>query len=148
MSHSWWPAATTDKARRRAASEDCSGVVEFQVADLDDFGSPTQFHALVGRFVLQYQPDPAADTDVPGRRSPVAHRRSGWPQRGARGSALFSWLSTAMLAVEPQLRKKGIELPAGVTFDDTLAERLETAVVEQGSQILGPIQYGTWTRLP
>jgi ubiquinone/menaquinone biosynthesis C-methylase UbiE len=200
-------AATTDKARRRAASEDCSGVVEFQVADLDEFGSPTQFDALVGRFVLQYQPDPAAalrrltrlvrpggivvfhDMDFSnqnptwppcriwdecyplltklfqaagtppdfGRRLTRTFLDAGlpWPtveavglSGGAPGSALFSWLSTAMLAVEPQLRRAGIELPAGVTFDDTLAERLETAVLEQGSQILGPIQYGAWTRLP
>ena len=200
-------AATTEKARRRAASEDCSGLVGFQVADLDDFDSETQFDALVGRFVLQYQPDPAAtlrrltrfvrpggivvfhDMDFSnqnptwppcwmwdecyvlltklfqaagtppdfGRRLTRTFLDAGlpWPtletaglSGGAPGSALFSWLSTAMLAVEPQLRKAGIELPAGVTFDDTLAERLEKAVLEQGSQILGPIQYGAWTRLP
>jgi cyclopropane fatty-acyl-phospholipid synthase-like methyltransferase len=46
------------------------------------------------------------------------------------------------------LAKAGIDLPAGVTFDETLAERLETAVLEHGSQILGPVQYGAWIRVP
>jgi hypothetical protein len=50
--------------------------------------------------------------------------------------------------VEPQLKQAGIGLPPGITIDHTLAGQLEKAVLEQGSQILGPIQYGAWTRMP
>jgi hypothetical protein len=40
----------------------------------------------------------------------------------------------------------GLALPAGVTADETLAKRLEEEAVAAGSQILGPIQFGAWTR--
>jgi ubiquinone/menaquinone biosynthesis C-methylase UbiE len=34
--------------------------VSFDVANLDDFSATEQFDALVGRYILLYQPDPAA----------------------------------------------------------------------------------------
>jgi len=39
-------------------------------------------------------------------------------------------------------------MPSGVVADETLAKRLEEEVVASGSQILGPIQFGAWTRKP
>jgi ubiquinone/menaquinone biosynthesis C-methylase UbiE len=200
-------AATAEKARRRVESEGYSGLVDIEIADLNDFDVETRFDALVGRYVLQYLPDPAAalrrltrlvrpggvivfhDKDFSnanptwppcrlwdecyalmtrlfeaagtppdfGRRLTRTFLDAGlpWPTLeavgptgGAPGSALYPWLASCLLAVEPQLKQAGIGLPPGITIDRTLAGRLEKAVLEQGSQILGPIQYGAWTRMP
>jgi hypothetical protein len=53
-------AAAVAKARARAETEGCSPYVTFCNSSLDDFDSDVPFDALIGRFVLQYQPDPAA----------------------------------------------------------------------------------------
>ena len=53
-------AAALDKARRRAEEQGCSSWVEFQTSNLDEFATPDQFDALVGRYVLLYQPDPSS----------------------------------------------------------------------------------------
>jgi len=47
-------------ARRRAAEQGCSSWVSFQAANLDEFETADMFDALVGRYVLLYQPDAAA----------------------------------------------------------------------------------------
>jgi ubiquinone/menaquinone biosynthesis C-methylase UbiE len=47
-------------ARARVANEGCADHVAFHAEALDDFEPAEPFDALVGRFVLQYQPDPAA----------------------------------------------------------------------------------------
>jgi SAM-dependent methyltransferase len=200
-------AATAQKARRRVRSEGYAGLVDIEVADLDDFDVETRFDALVGRYVLQYMPDPAAtlrrltrlvrpggvivfhDKDFSnsnptwppcrlwdecyalmtklfeaagtppdfGRRLTRTFLDAGlpWPSLeavgptgGAPGSALYPWLASCIRSAEPQIRQAGIALPPGITVDDTLAEQLEKAILEQGSQILGPMQYGAWTRTP
>ncbi len=46
--------------RMRAVQARCSEWVEFTQANLDEFSTESRFDALVGRFVLLYQPDPAA----------------------------------------------------------------------------------------
>jgi SAM-dependent methyltransferase len=43
-----------------AESGGYSGYVRFENAALEDFGASEPFDALIGRFILQYQPDPAA----------------------------------------------------------------------------------------
>lgn len=48
-----------DRARHRIAGEACGEFVDFAVATLDEFDSSTQFDAIVGRYVLLYQADPA-----------------------------------------------------------------------------------------
>jgi SAM-dependent methyltransferase len=53
------PSAVTT-ARGRVESEGCEDYVRIEQAALDDFDTADRFDALVGRFVLQYQPDPAA----------------------------------------------------------------------------------------
>jgi SAM-dependent methyltransferase len=53
------PSAVTT-ARGRAESEGFADYVRIEQAALDDFDTADRFDALVGRFVLQYQPDPAA----------------------------------------------------------------------------------------
>jgi hypothetical protein len=42
----------------------------------------------------------------------------------------------------------GLAMPGGVAADETLAKRLEEEVIATGTQILGPIQFGAWTRKP
>lgn len=199
--------ASVDKARRRAASESVSEYVRFHVASLDDFETATRFDALVGRFVLQYQPDPAATLrrlarlvrpggivafhDMDFSNSPTSWppcelwdecyallaklgRARGvppdfgprlsrtfldaglpWPTvdvagtaGGKPGSALFSWLGSAVQALMPHLQEAGIDVPPGIRYDDSPATTLERAVTECGSQVLGPVQYGVWTRTP
>ena len=53
-------AAALDNARRRTDEQGCSSWVEFQASNLDEFTRTHQFDALVGRYVLLYQPDPCA----------------------------------------------------------------------------------------
>jgi hypothetical protein len=65
---------------------------------------------------------------------------------GRRGSYLYRWLANTLISVSPRLGQMGLALPDGVTADETLAKRLEEEVVAAGSQILGPIQFGAWTR--
>jgi ubiquinone/menaquinone biosynthesis C-methylase UbiE len=67
---------------------------------------------------------------------------------GGRGSPLYRWIANTLISVSPRLKQMGLALPDGVTADETLARRLEEEVVAAGSQILGPIQFGAWTRKP
>jgi ubiquinone/menaquinone biosynthesis C-methylase UbiE len=65
---------------------------------------------------------------------------------GGRDSYLYYWIANTAMSVTPRLRELGLALPEGVTADETLARRLEREVIAAGSQILGPIQFGAWTR--
>jgi len=47
-------------ACRRTDEQGCSSWVEFQASQLDEFATTDQFDALVGRYVLLYQPDPSS----------------------------------------------------------------------------------------
>jgi ubiquinone/menaquinone biosynthesis C-methylase UbiE len=48
------------RARERTVHQGCSSWVSFETTTLDDFSSTRQFDAIVGRYVLLYQPDAAA----------------------------------------------------------------------------------------
>src|SRR5499427_5132888 len=65
---------------------------------------------------------------------------------GGHHSHLYRWIANTLISVTPRLEQMGLALPEGVTADETLARRLEDEVVAAGSQILGPIQFGAWTR--
>ena len=65
---------------------------------------------------------------------------------GGRGSYLYRWIANTLISVSPRMGEMGLAMPTGVTADETLAKRLEEEVVASGSQILGPIQFGAWTR--
>jgi SAM-dependent methyltransferase len=49
-----------ERARQRAVEQGCSSWVSFQTTDLDDFSTTELFDAVVGRYILLYQPDAAA----------------------------------------------------------------------------------------
>ena len=67
---------------------------------------------------------------------------------GGYESYLYRWVASTLISVIPRFERMGLALPEGVTADETLARRLEYEVVAAGSQILGPIQFGAWTRKP
>jgi ubiquinone/menaquinone biosynthesis C-methylase UbiE len=49
-----------ERARQRAKEQSCSAWVSFQTTALDDYCTSEQFDAVVGRYILLYQPDAAA----------------------------------------------------------------------------------------
>jgi SAM-dependent methyltransferase len=199
--------AVAEEARRRALNEGFEGNIDFEVTDLDDFETDERFDAVVGRYVLLYQKNPATTlrrftrflrpggivvfhefdfvvqnptwppcplwddsyrllTDVyravgtppdfgprlnrtfldAGLPSPTVECQG--PVAAGENSPLFPWLAYSLRVLEPALKKAGLALPAGLVSDDTLPDRLEQAVLQQGSQVLGALQYGAWTRIP
>jgi len=66
---------------------------------------------------------------------------------GGSGSYLYTWLATTLISLLPRLPELGVVQPAGVRIDANLSEWLRQSAVRDGSQILGPIQYGAWTRI-
>jgi SAM-dependent methyltransferase len=49
-----------ERARQRTVEQGCSSWVSFQATNLEDFSTSEQFDAVVGRYILLYQPDAAA----------------------------------------------------------------------------------------
>lgn len=49
-----------ERARQRTVEQGCSSWVSFQATTLEDFATSERFDAMVGRFILLYQPDAAA----------------------------------------------------------------------------------------
>jgi SAM-dependent methyltransferase len=52
--------SSLERARSRVAHENCDRWVSFQQASLDVFSTSETFDAVVGRYILLYQPDPGA----------------------------------------------------------------------------------------
>jgi len=198
-------AAALDHARRRATEQGCSSWVSFQTANLDEFKTADKFDALVGRYVLMFQPDASAtirhllpcvkrggivvfhEIDFPDPYPSYppcplfdqayallgeAFQRSGVPPHfgrrlgktfvdaglpfptsmgeivvgGGANSFIYAWIANTLMSVIPRLEALGLTLPPEIPADHTLAERLENEVVRLGSQLLGPTQFGAWTR--
>ncbi|SDI63592.1 class I SAM-dependent methyltransferase [Nonomuraea jiangxiensis] len=196
-----------EKARGRAAGAGLSDTVTFEVTALEDLAGSLSFDAVVGRFVLLYQRDPARilrkftrflrpggivafhEIDLTNENPSwppcptwddsyallaEVYRAHGTPPDFGRrlnrtfvdaglpgpeieavgivganaGSALFDWMAHSLRSLEPALQEQGLALPSGLEPDEALAEALREAVFEQGSQVMGPIQYGAWTRMP
>jgi SAM-dependent methyltransferase len=53
-------AAALARARRRADEQGCSSWVSFQTTTIENYSTTKQFDAVVGRYILLYQPDAAA----------------------------------------------------------------------------------------
>ncbi len=195
------------RATERTIEQGCSSWVSFQATNLEDFQTADLFDAVVGRYILLYQPDPGAtirqltkflkpggivafhelDFTDPRPSDPPctlwdqtyatlheAFRRAGAPPDygrrvatafvnagldfptvvaenvigGAPRSYVYRWISGTLMSVAPRLKDLGIAVPDGLVIDDTLHVRLEEAVLAAGSQLLGPTQYGAWTRKP
>jgi ubiquinone/menaquinone biosynthesis C-methylase UbiE len=52
--------AAIDKAELRAKQHGCSSWMQFSVSALNEFLTEQKFDALIGRYILLYQPDPVA----------------------------------------------------------------------------------------
>ncbi|MEP7312984.1 MAG: class I SAM-dependent methyltransferase [Pseudomonadota bacterium] len=200
-------AKALERARERATEQGCSSWVSFQATNLEDFTTTELFDAVVGRYILLYQPDAGKtirqltrflkpggvvvfhELDFPDPHSSYppcemfdqvyelvgeAFRRAGAPPDfgrrvgkafldaglpfptmlaesvvgGGRGSFVFAWIANTFISVAPRLKDLGLELPPGVLADQHLAGKIEEAAIAAGSQILGPTQYGAWTRKP
>jgi len=194
-------------ARQRTIEQGCSRWVSIEVANLDDSSATEQFDAVLGRYILLYQPDPAAaiarltrflkpggivlfrevdfaiinpsfpqcelydqihalNTEVFRRvgfppdfgvHLSQSHfgRRSSFPCHRSRSRDRWrAWLvfdpvgRRLAKVLLPRIRNLQLTLPPGIALDHTLAGKLEEEVVAIGSQIVGPIQYGAWTRNP
>lgn len=66
---------------------------------------------------------------------------------GGKGSFLYPWLAYTLASVKPQLDALGIASPE-FPLDSSLTRAIEDAVVESGSQIMGPTLIGAWARKP
>jgi ubiquinone/menaquinone biosynthesis C-methylase UbiE len=53
-------ATALERARQRTAEQGCSSWVSFQATNLEDFATADLFDAVVGRYILLYQPDAAS----------------------------------------------------------------------------------------
>jgi len=67
---------------------------------------------------------------------------------GRRGSFLHPWVANTLLILAPRMPGLGLTPPDGIVLDHTLAATLEEAVVANGCQLIGPMQYGAWTTKP
>ncbi|MDR7327677.1 MULTISPECIES: methyltransferase domain-containing protein [Catenuloplanes] len=65
---------------------------------------------------------------------------------GGPASTVVDWLAMSLMSLQPALTAAGLPLPRGLSFDDSLADRLRAALAERNSQIIGPAQYGAWAR--
>jgi hypothetical protein len=68
------------------------------------------------------------------------------PVGGERGSYLYPWAAGTLMSLAPRLADLGLSLPPGVVADYSLATKLEEAAVALGCQLIGPAQWGAWTR--
>ncbi|MFG1608103.1 hypothetical protein [Actinoplanes sp. NPDC049265] len=65
---------------------------------------------------------------------------------GGPDSMVVDWLAMSLVSLEPALTAAGLSLPGGLRFDDSLGDRLRSALAERDSEVIGPAQYGAWTR--
>jgi SAM-dependent methyltransferase len=65
---------------------------------------------------------------------------------GGRGSHVYPLLASTLISLAPRLADLGLALPPGIVADQTLAAKLEEAVVALGCQLTGVTQFGAWAR--
>ncbi len=63
---------------------------------------------------------------------------------GGTSTPLYAWITATVAGVVPQLVRMQAATAEEIAIE-TLEERLRTAVVEAGSQIVGPAQFCAWT---
>ncbi len=199
-------AVVIEKARERACLESRGADMEFIESNLLDFHGTRDFDAVIGRYVLLYQPDPAAaishaaeqvrsggivvfhemDFGNQSKSYPdktlfgtlqllVAEtfRRAGvwtdlglhltrlfleaglpWPTikaevpvGGEPGSFIYQWMTETVRSLLPRMEQFGLA-NTGELAIDTLVARMDAEAAVFRSQILGPLQFGAWSRKP
>ena len=195
-----------NKARERVRDEERGANIEFIHAELLSFHAERSFDAVVGRYVLFFQPDPVAaiahaakqvrpqgiivfhEMDLANRiRSypdgtlfermwalvAQADLRGGvwidlglhltrlfldaglpWPTikaavpvGGEPGSFIYRWLTETLRSLLPRIEEFGLASAEELELD-TLVARMETEAVNLQAQLIGPLQFGAWTRNP
>ena len=195
-----------EKARERGRNEGRGADIEFIHAELLNFHAQRSFDAVVGRYVLFFQPDPVAaiahaakqvrpqgiiafhELDVANRiRScpdgtlfdrmwtlvAETERRAGvwvglgshltrlfldarlpWPAikaevpvGGEPGSFIYRWVTELLRSLLPRIEEFGLASAEELELD-TLVARMETEAVNLQAQLIGPLQFGAWTRNP
>ena len=193
------------KARERR-DEGHSANVEFIHTDLLTFHAERSLDAVVGRYVLFFQPDPVAaiahaakqvrsqgiivfhEMDVANRirscpdgtlfermYALIAEtlRRGGvrvdlglhltdlflnaglpWPTikaevpvGGEPGSFIYRWFAETLRSLLPRIEQFGLASSDELDLD-TLEARMEAEAVTLRPQLIGPLQFGAWTRRP
>jgi ubiquinone/menaquinone biosynthesis C-methylase UbiE len=195
-----------EKARKRIRDEGRDRQMEFLHADLFSLQADRSFDAVVGRYVLLYQPDPVAairhaakqvrpeglivfhEMDMANRircypdgtlfaeiYALIAEtfRRSGaWPDLGLQltrlfldaglpwptikaevpvegepGSFIYRWLTETLRSLLPRIEEYGLNSADSLQID-TLVTRMEAEARIRQTQLIGPLQFGAWTKNP
>jgi ubiquinone/menaquinone biosynthesis C-methylase UbiE len=193
-----------EKARERIRGEGSSTQVEFLHTDLFSFHADRSFDAVVGRYVLLYQPDPVAAIRHAAKQvrpegiivfhemdmaNPVqcypdgtlfaetyaliaeTFRRAGhwrdvglqltrlfldaglpWPAieaavpvGGEPGSFIYRWLTETLRSLLPRIEEYGLSSADNLQID-TLITRMEAEARIRQTQLIGPLQFGAWTK--
>jgi ubiquinone/menaquinone biosynthesis C-methylase UbiE len=195
------------KARERVCREGHRANIEVMCSDVLEFDAPSSFDAVVGRYILLYQPDPVTavrhaakqvrsggivlfhemDFANPIRSYPDGtlfarllyglitdtFRRAGchadlglhltrifreaglpWPTikaevpiGGGPSCFLYTWLAETLRSLLPRIEQ--FNLASAEQLDlDSLTARMETEAVASHCQLIGPLQFGAWTRKP
>jgi ubiquinone/menaquinone biosynthesis C-methylase UbiE len=193
-----------EKARERIRDEGSDAQIEFLHTDLFSFHADSRFDAVVGRYVLLYQPDPVAAIRHAAKQvrpegiivfhemdmaNPIqcypdgtlfaetyaliteTFRRSGhwtdlglqltrlfldaglpWPTikaevpvGGEPGSFIYRWLSETLRSLLPRIEEYGLDSADNLQID-TLVTRMEAEARFRQTQLIGPLQFGAWTK--
>jgi ubiquinone/menaquinone biosynthesis C-methylase UbiE len=192
------------KARERVLEEKHGASIELIQTALLNFRAEESFDAVVGRYVLFYQPDPVAaiahaarqvrpggivvfhEMDFVDRVRSLpgetlfermytllietflrggAHGDLGlhltrlfldaglpWPEikaevpvGGAPSSFVYTWLTETLRSLLPRIEQFGLATADELKLD-TLLARLDAEAVARQSQLIGPLQFGAWSR--
>jgi ubiquinone/menaquinone biosynthesis C-methylase UbiE len=193
-----------EKARERIRDEGSDTQIEFLHTELFSFHADRSFDAVVGRYVLLYQPDPVAairhaaeqvrpegiivfhEMDMANRiqcypdRTIFAEmygliaetfRRSGYwldlglqltrlfldaglpwptikaevPVGGEPGSFVYRWVTETLRSILPRIEEYGLNSADNLQID-TLVTRMEAEARFRQTQLIGPLQFGAWTK--
>jgi len=69
------------------------------------------------------------------------------PIGGEPGSFLYTWLAETLRSLLPRIEQFNLASAADLDLD-TLVARMETEAVASHSQLIGPLQFGAWSRKP
>lgn len=193
-----------EKARERGLDGGRGADIEFIHTELLTFHAKRSFDAVVGRYVLMYQPDPVAAivhaakqvrpegiilfhemdfanrirsypdgtlfermyaliTETAGRGGvcvdvglqltrlfldaglPWPAIKAEVPVGGEPGSFIYQWFTETLRSLLPHVEKFGLASANELELD-TLIARMETEAVTLHTQVVGPLQFGAWTR--
>jgi hypothetical protein len=107
-----------DRARARAREAGLRNI-EFVKTDIDDYSSDASFDALIGRYILQFLPEPAATLRGMTKRvrcgGTVAFQEGSWTPFVALSKRLPLWSSAVSLLHEHGIRA-GVDLEMGTNL--------------------------------